>query len=258
MKLRRSFSSHQLLFAAGFAAALGLSTPVSLFAQDKLVLRDGRTQQGKIVGYSNGNVQIQVGAGTIGIPAATVTSVVMAAPSEWTAAQAAYARKDYAKALEGTRAVTAKFKGLNTDWARQATGLLGDLYVALNKLPEAEAAYTDYQKLYGAAGGSLQSEVGLARIAVSKKDFDAARSKLEPVVSKALEEKAPPAPATAAIYGQALYLMGTVQEAQGQKKDALENYLLTVTLFYQDAAATAAAQQRADALRAEDKELTVR
>ncbi len=244
MKLRRSFSSQQLIFALG----LTLSFATMAAAQDRVITKDNRTQDGKIIGVTGSSVNIQVGAGTIGIQIAQIHSVTMAAPPEFATGKAAYDAGDYAKALAPIKAVADKFKGLPTVWAQQATSLLGDIYVSLNKLPEAEAAYLDFQKTYGAQGGSAQSDVGLARIALSKKDYDKAKEKLEPITTRALGEKHP-APAVASTYSQAFYLLAQVQEAQQDYPAALENYLRTVTLFHHDSAAVAGAKEKADALR---------
>lgn len=245
MKLRRSFSPHQLFFAVALGWSLALP---GAMAQDRITTKDGRTQEVKIVGVSGSNIQIQVGAGSIGVPMRNIASITMAAPPEFAQAEKAYDAKDYKKALTATKALVDKFKGLPVDWAREATGRLGDIYVALDQLPEAEKAYLDFQKIYGGQGGSPQSEVGLARIALSKKDYAQAKSKLEPVTTKALSEKQPPANLTT-TYSQAFYLLGQVNEAENDYPAALENYLRTVTLFYHDNTAAAAAQQRADALR---------
>ena len=88
----------------------------------------------------------------------------------------------------------------------------------------------------------------MARIAISKKDYDAAKQKLEPITAQALKEKVP-APAVAPAYSQAFFLLGEVQEAQQDYSAALENYLRTVTVFYHDRTAASSAQERADALR---------
>jgi len=246
MKLRRSFSSQQLIFALGLSLSLAALT--GAHGQDRLVTRTNQVQQGKIVGVSNGTVQIQIGAGTIGIPLASVHSVAMEAPAEFATGKAAYEAGDSAKALASIKTVAEKFRGLPTPWAQEAAGLLGDIYVALNKLPEAEAAYVAFQKAYGGAGGSIQTDVGLARIAFSKKEYAKAKEKLEPITAKALEEKNP-APAAAASYSQAFFTLGQIQEAEQDYVSALENYLRTVTLFYHDKVAVAGAKERADALR---------
>src|SRR5690606_23463400 len=103
---------------------------------------------------------------------------------------------------------------------------------------------------YGAAGGSVQSEVGLARIAVSKKDYAKARERLAPITEKALTEAAPPATAARA-YSQAFCLLGQIDEAEQKYADALENYLRTVAIYPKDAASVALAQERANAIRKE-------
>ena len=90
--------------------------------------------------------------------------------------------------------------------------------------------------------------MALARLAIAKKDFDGARVKLVPVVEMAKAAKLPDS-ATGAVYGQALYLLGQVQESSAENAEALENYLLAVTLFHEDEAVAAKAAERAKALK---------
>ena len=257
MKLRSSFSSHQLVFVL----SLSLLLAAVATAQDKITTKDGRIQDVKILGVSGANVQaeMKMGAGTgmMGIPLANIApnGISMAPPAPVIAAVAAYNAKDYAKAVGLLKPVVDKFKGLPVVWAQQATGLLGDVYVALNKLPEAEAAYNDFQKIYGGQG-SAQTDVGLARVAFSKKDYAAAKAKLEPIRDRALAEKFPAA-GMAQAYSQTFYLLGQINEAEQQYADALENYLRTVTLFFHDQTSASAAKVRADALRQEHTGITV-
>ncbi|MEI6351953.1 MAG: hypothetical protein WCP06_12705 [Verrucomicrobiota bacterium] len=252
MKLSPSVTSHQLVFAFGISLLLVAVAA----AQDKITTKDGRTQDVKIVGATPLSVQVQVGAGIIGIPQASIApnGIVMAAPPEVAAANAAYSAKDFPKALATVKPVLEKFKGLRVDWAKQASSLLGDIYTEMNRLPEAEAAYNDFRKMYGGQG-SIQTDVGLARVAISKKDFATAKAKLEPIKERALKEKYP-APEFASAYSQTFYLLGQINEAEKEYVPALENYLRTVTLFFNDPAATSAAKERADALR-KDHGITV-
>jgi len=255
MKLRYSFSSRQRLFALVFCILLLLGWGGKAFAQDRLIHKDGKTQDVKILGVSGPNVQIQVGTGSVGIPLATITSVTMAAPAELAAANKACSAGDYAKALPLAKAVAGKYKGLPVDWAKQATSLVGDIQVALGNLPEAEAAYKDFQKLYPGAGG-IQTEIGMARISVARKNYDEAKQKLDPIAAQALKTKTPSA-AMGPIYSQTFYLLGQIAEAQQQPSIALENYLRTVTIFSDDHGAVTAAQEKADALRKNNPTLTV-
>ncbi len=203
---------------------------------------------GEIVGTSGANLQIKIGSGTIGVPLATIDSVIMTEPPQYAAALKAYEAKDYPRALLAAKAIADKYKGLPMPWAQHATSLVGDLHLQLKQLPEAEKAYQEYQKAYAAGGKSPQAEVGFARIDIAKKAFDSAKKRLEPIAAKALLEQYPPA-GMGSTYSQAFYLLGEVLEAEGAYGPALESYLRAVTLFPQDSVAVAAAQEKADALR---------
>ena len=133
--------------------------------------------------------------------------------------------------------------------------MLGDIYLAMNRIPDAEAAYNDFQKAY-AGKSSLQSDVGIARIAVAKKDFPSAKAKLQPIAEAALKLKNIPR-TDALAYGQAFYLLGQIKESENDYLGALEDYLRTVTLFPNDRIAAAGAQEKADALRKSHSALVV-
>ena len=205
----------------------------------------------------SGQLEFQVAGGTnkLGLALSGVREVRMAAPLEYSQGMQAYQAKDQAKALKLIKTVVDKYKGLPTVWAQQSLSLLGELYIAANDLPKAEAAYNDFKRLYP-GGGSLQSEVGLARLAVAKKDYETAKKKLAPITDAALKEKVI-SPTNGAAYSQAFVVSGQVNEAEGNFSGALEDYLRTVTLFYHDPAAVSVAQERADALQKEHKEVTV-
>ncbi len=247
MKLRVRFLRQQLFFLwAGCFVVVADAA-----GQATVKLRTGAVQQGQIVGVTASGVEIQFGPNKATLPFAMITEVQMAAPPEFAAAQQAFAAKDFNKALAAVRAVTERYKGLPTDWAQLATAMLGDIYVITNDLPKAEAAYRDSERFYPGAG-SLQAEVGMARIAASKKDYDTAKKKLEPIAAAALKEKGV-SRQNAFAYSQTFLVLGQVKEAEGNAVGALEDYLRTVTLFYHDPSAVAAAQDRADALRKEQK-----
>lgn len=218
-------------------------------------MKDGRTQDVKIVGVTPTSVQVQIGAGSVGIPLATIAQVIMPAPADFAAAVKAYDEKNYPKALVNAKAIADKYKGLPAEWAQQATALVGDIYAAMNDIPKAEAAYKEYQRFYPGAG-SAQTDLGLAKLAMLKKDFATAKARLEPIGAAALKDKSP-SRATAAIYGQAFHLLGQLSEAQGDQPAALENYLRTVAVFNQDRIAASSAQEKADALRKQNPGLAV-
>lgn len=240
--------------AAIFAAVLLAGTPRVCTAQDasapKAVVvqkSDGLPREGIILGVKPDAIRIRIGPAETSIPMANVASVTMAAPKEYTDALALWKAGDAAKTLPVLAPLVEKYNGLPTGWAERQSALLGEVYLAAGQLDKAEAAFADFQKLYPGAGTS--ADVSLARLAIAKKDFDGARVKLVPIVEAAKAAKFPDS-AAAATYGQALFLLGQVQESSAENAEALENYLLAVTLFHEDEAAAAKAAERAEALKA--------
>jgi len=186
---------------------------------------------------------------------ASVKEVRMAPPPEYAAAFQAYQAKDFKRAMDLIKPVVDHFKGMPSPWAQQALSMLGDLYITLGDLSKAETTYLDFKRLYP-NGGSLQSEIGLSRLAVAKKDFTTAKQKITPITDAAFKEKNPSA-INAMAFSQAFLVSGQVKEAEGNLSGALEDYLRTVTIFYQDRAAVSTAQDRADTLRKEHSDINV-
>lgn len=227
-------------------------------AQDRLVFKDSpaHVQDGRIVGMNGNTVLINVPTGQIGYDLALISRVDAPPPPAFQAGSAAYAAGQWDKALASIKPVADTFHGLPTEWARRATGMLGDLYIEKNDVAKAEAAYNDFRRMYpGGASGGLRASLGQARIAFAKNNAPLARQQLDPITLAALKNPAAVSPTDGAAYGQAFYLSGQLREREGNYQGALEDYLRTVTLFYQDAGITARAQKNADALRAAHKDV---
>jgi tetratricopeptide (TPR) repeat protein len=249
------FNLRTIVRAAGLALLLA---PAGALAapQDRVILKTGEQQVGQVLGVASGQVQLAIATGAttgrLSFRLEAISRVEAEPPAAFREGVAAFEAGDFEKALRTLQPVADGFRGLPTDWARQAAALLGDLYVEKGDLARAEAAYTDYAKLYGGGGatGSLRTEVGAARLALAKQDFPGARRRLEPVVTAALKDPVKISRADAAAAGQACLLLGQIAERAGDNPSALTHYLRTVTLFYQDRATVTAAQKAADNLRA--------
>lgn len=252
MNLRAPSQRQQILFAIVFACSLfsaaHAQAPASPHA---LKLRGSAPLPGTILGVSGNGVQFQTQAGTLTYPLANVESVQMPAPPEIAQAQAAFEANEYPKALTLAKSVADKYKGLPTEWAQLALGLTANLYIATGDIPKAESTLTEFETLYKGTAG-LQSDVGRARIAVAKKDFLTARDKAGPITEQALKEKNVPY-GNRIAYSGAFYVMGRVKESEKDLPGALEDYLRTITIFYHDSTAKNGAQERADALRKDNK-----
>jgi tetratricopeptide (TPR) repeat protein len=245
MNLRRCFVPRQLIFP--LAAALIFCGGRAALSQETITLRDGQTQEVRILGVTPSGVKVQMGAAEMVEPFSNLSQVSMNPPPEYGAAVAAFQSGDLQRALTLAEAVVSNYRGLPTDWARDAMCMLGDVYVALGQVPQAEAAYKDYQRAYPGAGAD-DVNVGLASIDIANKDYEAARSKIQPVLDQALKQRNPPRQ-TAALIGRAFYISGQIKEHTSDLPGALEDYLRTVTIFPQDRVAAAGAQEAADVLR---------
>lgn len=249
------------VLVAAFFATLLLGGGFSVRAQDRLVFKDGHFQDGKVVGMSGSTVALSVATasgapGRIGFDLSLLTRVEAAAPPAYGVGMTAYGSGDWEKAFSALKPLVDQYRGLPTPWAQQAAGTLGDLYLEKNDTAKAEEAYNDYRRLYPTAGGnSVHYSLGLARIAFARSNLPLARQQLEILTALALKNPAEASRTDAAAYGQAFYLRGQIREKAGETQAALEDYLRTVTLFYQDNATTARAQKSADALRAAHRDL---
>jgi tetratricopeptide (TPR) repeat protein len=224
--------------------AIFATAPV-LAAQDVVVQKDGQRREGEILAVAGEKLKIKIGPAETSIPMNQVASVTKAPPKDYDDALKAWQDGNATKTLGLLKPVVETFRGLPTEWAKRASALLGDVYLSLDQFPAAEAAFAEFTKSYPEA--TSLSNVGLAQLAVSKKDFQGAKAKLAPIISEA--EKVVAAHAgKGATYGQAFYLMGIVHENEGAYPEALRDYLSAVTLFHDDEAVVAKAQERADFL----------
>jgi len=234
---------------AALAMLSGLS---AVCGQDVVVQKDGQRREGQIMGISDGRLKFKVGPAETSIAMDQVTSVTKAPPAAYETALTEWQKGDATKTLATLKPLVDTFRGLPVAWAERASALLGEVYLSLDQVPAAEAAYSAFQKAYPTAA-SL-SDIGLARLAVAKKDFATAKGKLQPIVAEAAKIKMARAGKSASL-GQAFYLMGMVRESEGAFPEALQDYLTAVTLFYEDKAVVAKAQERADFLIKEKQTL---
>ena len=224
--------------------------PACLSAQDTLVLTNGQRLEGQVLEVADGRVCFKTGPAETRVPIDQVKSASMQPPRAFQDVLEFSRKGDPAKALAALQPLVQKFRGLPAPWAERASAMLGSLLLETGKVPEAEAAFTKFQSAYPKAQGL--ANLGLARLAIEKKDFNVAEPKLRPLVDQARKTLLAPSGKNAE-YGQALYLMGIILEEQGQAPEALEHYLLAATVFSEDAGVAARAQERADALSEKKK-----
>jgi tetratricopeptide (TPR) repeat protein len=222
-----------------------LATAFSLLAQDVVIQKDKQRREGEILGVADGKLKIRIGPAETSLPMDQVASVVKAPPKAYDDALKAWQEGNANKTLSLLKPIVDAFRGLPTDWAERASALLGDVYLSIDQVPAAETAFGEFTKAY--PGSKSLSDIGLARLAVSRRDFTDAKARLAPIIDEA-ESVITAEAGKGPTYGQAFYLMGIVHENEGAYPEALRDYLSAVTLFPDDEAVVAKAQERADFL----------
>lgn len=232
---------------------LGLVVAGSSFthAQDSLLLQNGERRVGKIAGITGGNIQLQVpspagsGSVTSTVPLTQVKAAAMPLPREYTTALAAWQDGNAANFLATAKPLVDKFLGLPAPWVERLTSLMPAAYLLQNNLPEAEKAIAALESAY--PNETTTITINKARLAIAQQNPTEAKSLLQPIADEAAKTKLADSSQSAA-FGQAFLLLGQVYEAEGNPSEALGSYLKTTTLFYEDKAAVAQAQLKAEAL----------
>ena len=201
----------------------------------------------QIVRMAGTKVSVKDAVGEAVYDIAQIQEVRKAAPPEMAQGRAAIDAGDQDKALVLIKGIADRYKGLPTAWASEATLMVGNIFVNLGKIPEAEAAFNEFERIYPGAG-AVAASIGKARIAAERGNLAEARNVAEPMVKDALTKKTVTR-AESQLYGQAYYVLGKVAEAEGKLPEAMENYCRTVAIFYQERAVVSQAEKRIDALR---------
>jgi tetratricopeptide (TPR) repeat protein len=260
MKLSFQFVALQLLSAliAGcvlvFAPGAALAQAPSAAGTDYVILKPvSATAQAQqlvnvlIVAVRGTKIAIKNAQGEIAYNLSQIQEVRKAAPPEFAQAQRFIESGELDKALPLMKGIADRYKGLPTQWATEATGTLGNIYISIGKLTEAEAAFNDFQRSYPESG-SVATGVGKARLAAERGNFTEARDIATPLVAEALTKKTVTR-AESQLYGQAYYILGKIAEGEGKLPEAMENYCRTVAIFYQERSVVKEAQNRIDELR---------
>jgi predicted Zn-dependent protease len=243
--MKASFSPTGLVFAI-FCAAVIL--PASASGVDTLILTNGQRREGEILGVANDRVRFKAGPVETALPLDQVEAARMEPPAKFEQALEAWQNGDAAATLQVLKPLVENFNGLPAPWVQRAAALMGTVLIEAGDIDAARAAFEQFQSTYPDAQGL--AELGLARLAIEDGDLDAAETRLMPIVSEAKETLAAES-SKSSEYGQALYLHGTILEKRGNLPDAMENYMLTTTIFYEDAAAATKARKRATELSEE-------
>lgn len=221
----------------------------SAWAQDSVLLKNGQRREGAIQGVSGGLVSIQFGSGAKGTVAlADVESVVMEPPADLAAAEKDIADGNHQAAATKLQKLVDTYSGLPAAWIPRATLMLADSLINIGNVDGAEKALVAYRQAF--PEGSDAISLLQAKVAVARNNTIGAKPLLAPILEKANQSRLADSE-DSVLYGQAFFLMGQIHEADSDYSNALEAYLKSSTIFFEDSSTAAKAQERADFLVAE-------
>ena len=203
---------------------------------------------GDIVRVTADGVQIKVAIGEIMVPKSDIVRVEAPKPATFDTASAAFKAGKFQEAAAGFKAVTDRYAGLNTPWAEEALVRLGEANIGAKNFTEAKRAFDTFKTLYPNSSLAAGMDVKYARVLLEQKDVARATESLEGFLGPFLKRPFLTDDQEVAV-AEALVLLGDCRLAAGQLDDALDNYLMVVTLYDSDAERTAEAASKAEALK---------
>ncbi|MFV0414788.1 MAG: hypothetical protein ACK5NG_00310 [Chthoniobacterales bacterium] len=242
----------KIILTTLISCTASLFTALGSQAQDVIVMQKGPSRSGEILGFAGDKIRLQVGQGgqqvTTSIPIAQVKSITKSAPDSFTKALASWKNNDAKATIAALNPLFEKFNGLPTPWAERIGPLLADASIAAGNADAAAGILQKFEAAYPEAANV--SNLTKAKIAVSKKDYGAAKSILAPIVAQGAQTKLADSGQSIA-FGQAFYLMAQIHEQEGAYPEAVQDYLRTATIFFEDQTTADKAQARANELIAE-------
>jgi tetratricopeptide (TPR) repeat protein len=141
-----------------------------------------------------------------------------------------------------------EYAGLNTQWVIDGMARLADAYENSNQDAQAVAIYSQMNELYPNSPHQNEAAAGLAQLDLQQGKVNDALAKLQPIIDKASQDLAP-SPVDARSYARAFLVYGQALQQEKEYAKALEAYLTVKTMFYQNPALVAQAEQLASTLR---------
>jgi tetratricopeptide (TPR) repeat protein len=251
MMVMGSLISRRYVESAFLVALAFIALALRSVADDQITKTDGNVISGRIVGVSDGQVTVEFrtstgGTGKIPYYISDIKSISMATPADVTKVQAAgVAPGTVIAALEPE---VKQFAGLPVPWVVSAMAQLADAYTQSGQSDKALAIYNQVSQLYPGSTYENVAKAGRATLSLKAGKIDEALAAVQPIIAQADKDIAP-SPTDGALYANAFLVRGQVYEAQKKPQQALEDYLTVKTMFYQNPALVAQAEQLAASLR---------
>lgn len=219
-------------------------------ATDFFILRNGQRRDVVITRADPKNLYYQTPNGEASMPWPSIKSE----PGSWNLADRQGVREalaaadagQYAAALKVLKPLAERYMVLPVPWVQDVVVAVVRCHTELKQMAEADAVAKKFSEYQPAQANRVKPYLALALAGQNKNDEAIA---LLGEVVKAGETKLVISTAEARMLGLAYLAMGDCYAAKGDDARALECYLTTTVLYYQDETTARQAQARADALK---------
>ena len=238
----------RLLVFALFSASV-------LQAEDQLRLKSGEVKSGTAVKFDEvtQSLTFKFEQGTLNYAQADIAEVILQERPGVAEGRKALEEGKMEEVVAKWQGPVNQYLGVDNPWVLEASGGLGQAYLALGKVADAEALYGKMKKFYPAGPAALRAEVGLA-VASSGKDTAGLLAKLQGLEGQ-LKESLRPLRADREALAEFYFARGEAYEKRGDGKKALEDYLRVSVLDPEPPSLGQRSAKKAEALRQANKDL---
>ena len=224
-------------------------------AQDQLRLKSGETISGSALKFDDTtqSLTFKFDKGTLSYAQADIAEVFLQERPGVADGRKALEDGKMEEVVAKWQAPVSQFLGVDNPWVLECAGGLGQAYLALGKIAEAEDLYGKMKKSYSAGSAALRAEVGLA-VATSGKDVAGLLAKLQGLEGQ-LKESLRPLRADREALAEFYFARGEAYEKKGQPAKALEDYLRVTVLYPDPPSLGQRSLRKVEALRQANKDL---
>ncbi len=224
-------------------------------AEDQIRLKNGEVLKGQAVKFDEGSMTLtfKFAQGTLGYPSADLAEVRLEERPGVAEGRDAYTKGNWEEVVTRWKPSVDTLVGVDAPWVLECAGGLGQAYLALGKVADAEALYEKMKKFYVQGPAALRASVGLAE-ATSSRDAGALLEKLK-VLEGQLKESLRPMRADREALAEYYFARGGAYEKKGDAKKALEDFVRVGALYPDPLSLGQRADQKAEALRKANKDL---
>ena len=224
-------------------------------AQDLLRMRSGEVASGTVVKFDEASKSLifKTDKGTLSYAQADLAEVDLKERSGVAEGRKALEAGKMEEVVAKWQEPVAQYLGVDNPWVLECAGGLGQAYLALGKIADAEVLYGKMKQFYTAGPAALRAEVGLA-VATSGKDTAGLLAKLQALEGQ-FRESLRPLRGDREALAEYYFARGEAFERKGDSAKALENFLRVQVLYPDPPSMGQRSAKKAESLRQTNKDL---